>query len=138
MKKNSNIIQQACRSYNLKIRNQPTAANTDNKGNLFVMLFAGFLSLLPGEVVEAKPGSAPLSETNYFAAGQFLTFAGVLYRERRAAALYQISISRQICTIKHICSRPRHHVINLCHDRQKARHTCLATGTTSCLKHQDL
>jgi len=38
--------------------------NTDNKGNLFVMLFAGFLSLLPGDVVEAKPGSTPLPESD--------------------------------------------------------------------------
>jgi hypothetical protein len=60
MKKNSNVIQQACRSNKPKISKNPTAANTDNMGKLLVTFFALLMSRLSGPVTTPAPGYAHL------------------------------------------------------------------------------
>ena len=87
--------------------------NTDNKGKLFVMLFAGISSHLPRSISNPKPGFAHLPALKYFIPRQFLASFKPIPRYCASGHLPIFYTRTQFRPLRKLIPRSRRNAIKL-------------------------
>ena len=111
-------------------------ANTVNKGKLFVMLFADFEPFI-GIGAYRTPGYAPVPFTTFYTRINYQPLINLVPRHCASAHLSNLYTRINFQPLRNLVPRSLTNAITFVPGRQKARHTCLATGITSRLKYRD-